>query len=172
MLSSVSNLSAGVVRDILGLEPNPSCGFTAPTYHSALRVPAYGGERECAFSQYFLVAPERAMVLHRIRSDQLYHHYRGDSLEVLRLFQDGTGDVTVVGSDLEAGERPQLLIPGGTFHVSRVKPGGRWALLGTTVFPGLEPVDVELGRADQLAATYPTLADEIRSFGAGSGASD
>ena len=107
------------------------------------------------------------MVMHRIRSDQLYHHYRGDPLEVLRLFADGGGDVSVVGGDLEAGERPQLLIPGGTFHVSRVRPGGRWALLATTVVPGVEPVDVELGDLDQLAAAYPTFATEITSFGGG-----
>jgi predicted cupin superfamily sugar epimerase len=130
-------------------------------------VPAYGGEREGAFAQYFLVAPERAMVMHRIRSDQLYHHYCGDPLEVLRLFADGTGDVTVVGSDLAAGERPQLLVPGGTFHVSRVRPDVGWALLATTVFPAVEPPDVELGHLDQLASAYPAFADEIRSFGAG-----
>jgi predicted cupin superfamily sugar epimerase len=163
----MSELAAADVRRILGLEPNPSCGFTAPTYQSALKVQTPGGERDCAFSQYFLVAPERAMVMHRIRSDQLYHHYRGDSLEVLRLFEDGTGDVVTVGSDLAGGERPQLLIPAQTFHVSRVRPGGRWALLGTTVFPALEPEDVELGRLDELAAAYPMVAAEIRSFGAG-----
>jgi uncharacterized protein len=159
-------MTADEVRALLGLEPNPSCGYTAPTYHAPFTVPVYGGEREGAFAQYFLVAPERAMVMHRIRSDQLYHHYRGDPLDVLRLFADGSGDVTVVGGDLVAGERPQLLIPGGTFHVSRVRPGGRWALMGTTVFPALEPVDVEMGDLDRLAADYPRLAAEIRSFAA------
>jgi hypothetical protein len=126
------------------------------------------GERDCAFAQYFLVAPERAMVMHRIRSDQLYHHYAGDPLEVLRLYENGTGDVTVVGSDLTAGQRPQLLIPAQTFHVSRVVPGGSWALLGTTVFPGLVPEqDVELGDLDELAVSYPELSAQITSFGGG-----
>jgi predicted cupin superfamily sugar epimerase len=153
------------VRGLLGLEPNPSCGFTAPTYNSPLRVETPRGERDCAFAQYFLVAPERAMVMHRIRSDQLYHHYSGDPLEVLRLYEDGSGDVTVVGSDLVAGERPQLLIPAQTFHVSRVVPGGSWALLATTVIPGLVPEeDVELGDIDKLAASYPSFAEQIRSF--------
>jgi predicted cupin superfamily sugar epimerase len=160
-------MNADEVKALLGLEPNPSCGFTAPTYHSPLKVAANGGERECAFAQYFLVAPERAMLMHRIRSDQLYHHYAGDPLEVLRLFEDGTGDLVTVGSSLVSGERPQLLIPAQTFHVSRVCPGGSWALLGTTVFPGLEPVDVELGRLDRLAAAYPQFRTEIESFGTG-----
>jgi predicted cupin superfamily sugar epimerase len=38
--------------------------------------------------------------MYRIRSDQLYHHYLGDPLEVLMLFLDGTGAVAAVGSDL------------------------------------------------------------------------
>jgi len=163
----VVDLTAGDVQALLGLEPNASCGFTTPTYHSSLQVQTPRGERECAFAQYFLVAPERAMVMHRIRSDQLYHHYSGDPLEVLRLYEDGTGDVTVVGSDLAGGQRPQLLVPAQTFHVSRVQPGGQWALMATTVFPGLEPVDVELGNLEKLAAAYPTFAEQIGSFGAG-----
>ena len=160
-------MNADQVRAVLGLEPNPSCGFTTPTYHASLRVQTPRGERDCAFAQYFLVAPERAMVMHRIRSDQLYHHYAGDPLEVLRLYENGEGDVTVVGDDLVAGERPQLLVPAQTFHVSRVRPGGSWALLATTVFPGLEPSDVELGDLDELAGRYPGFATEIRTFGAG-----
>jgi len=160
-------MNAEDVKALLGLEPNPSCGFTRPTYHSPLQVEANGGTRECAFAQYFLVAPERAMVMHRIRSDQLYHHYAGDAIEVLRLFEDGMGDVIIVGSDLEAGELPQLLIPAQTFHISRVMPGGSWALLGTTVFPGLEPVDVELGDLTALADAYPTFRAQIESFGEG-----
>src|SRR5437763_10756075 len=152
-------MNADQVKAMLGLAPNPSCGFTTPTYHSRLRVQTPRGQRDCAFAQYFLVAPERAMVMHRIRSDQLYHHYAGEPLEVLRLFQDGSGDVTLVGSDLVAGQRPQLLIPAHTFHVSRVVPGGSWALLATTVFPGLVPdEDVELGNLDELAKDHQQFA--------------
>jgi uncharacterized protein len=87
---------------------------------------------------------------------------------VLRLLEDGSGDVTVVGNDLAAGQRPQLLIPAQTFHVSRVAPGGSWALLATTVFPGLVPdEDVELGDLDKLVGNYSGFAEQILSFGAG-----
>lgn len=160
--------TADEIKALLGLEPNPSCGFTTPTYISPLQVETPRGQRDCAFAQYFLVAPERAMVMHRIRSDQLYHHYSGDALEVLRLFEDGSGDVTVVGSDLAAGQRPQLLVPAQTFHVSRVVAGGSWALLATTVMPGLVPdEDVELGDLVKLVRSYPDFAEQIRTFGAG-----
>jgi uncharacterized protein len=90
------------------------------------------GERPYCSALYFLVAPDAQIDMHRIRSDQLYHHYLGDSLEVLMLYPDGTGTVTTVGSDLAAGERPQLFVPGDTFHTSRLGPGPGYALLAST----------------------------------------
>jgi len=103
---------------MLGLAPHPTCGFVAETYRSPLRIPAgalpdaYEGDRPYGSALYFMVTPDAQIVMHRIRSDQLYHHYLGDPLEVLMLYPDGTGAVTVVGPDLAAGERPQLFLPG------------------------------------------------------------
>lgn len=94
----------------------------------------------------------------------MYHHYLGDPLEVLLLYPDGRGETTVVGDDLAAGMRPQLFIPGSTFHVSRLKAGGSYALLGTTEWPGVEPPDVELGDPDKLIAAFPAFREAILAF--------
>src|SRR5918995_1600615 len=105
------------IKAMLGLEPHPTCGFVAETYRSPLKIPAgalphaYETERPYGSALYFLVSPEAQIVMHRIRSDQLYHHYLGDLLEVLMLYPDGTGAVASVGSDLSGGERPQLFVP-------------------------------------------------------------
>jgi uncharacterized protein len=103
--------------------------------------------------------------MHRIRSDQLYHHYMGDPLEVLMLYPDGTGAVAAVGSDLADGEHPQLFVPGGTFHTSRLAPGDSgYALLASTEWPGVEPPDVEHGNIEELIATFPDMDAQIRAF--------
>ena len=102
--------------------------------------------------------------MHRMRSDQLYHHYLGGSLDVLLLYPDGNGEVVTVGSDLEAGERPQLFLPGGTFHTSRLGAGSEYALLASTEWPGVEPPDVEHGDIEALMEAYPGLREEIRAF--------
>ena len=164
--------TAEEVKSTLGLKPHPTCGFVAETYRSPLKVPAgalpeayVGGVRPYGSALYFLVAPGAQIVMHRIRSDQLYHHYLGDPLEVLMLYPDGTGAVAVVGSDLEAGERPQLFVPGNTFHTSRLAAGGTgYALLASTEWPGVEPPDVEHGNVEELAAAYPNFREEIRAF--------
>jgi predicted cupin superfamily sugar epimerase len=157
---------------MLGLERHPTCGFVAETYRSALQIPkaalpvAYESDRPYASALYFLVTPDAQIVMHRIRSDQLYHHYLGDPLEVLMLYPDGSGAITTVGSDLGADMRPQLLVPGNTFHTSRLRRSGAdgYALLASTEWPGVEPPDVEHGDIDALVGAYPDFREEIHAF--------
>jgi hypothetical protein len=163
--------TAEEVKAMLGLESHPTCGFVTETYRSTLKIPAaalpepYEGDRPYGSALYFLVDPEAQIVMHRIRSDQLYHHYLGDPLEVLMLYPDGTGAVAIVGDDLAAGERPQLFVPGNTFHTSRLRPGAAgYALLASTEWPGVEPPDVEHGNLEKLAAAYPGFREQIRAF--------
>jgi len=153
-------LSADDIKSLLQLAPHPTCGFVRESYRSSHTVPAAGlppsfdGARPLGSVLYFLVTPDAHIAMHRIRSDQLYHHYLGDPLEVFLLYADGSGAVQTVGSDLAAGMRPQRFIPGGTFHISRVQPGGDYALLGTTEWPGVAPEDVELGDYDRLVGAF------------------
>jgi uncharacterized protein len=165
------DLTADEIKARLGLERRPTGGFVAETYRSPLRMPTlalpepYESGRPYASVFYFLVTPEAWIVMHRIRGDQLYHHYLGDPLEVLMLCPDGGGAVVTVGSDLKSGMRPQLLIPGGTFHASRLIGGeAGYALLASTEWPGVEPPDVEDGNIEALAEAYPDFREEIYSF--------
>ena len=163
--------TADEIKSMLGLERHPTCGFVAETYRSSLQIPegalphAYESARPYASALYFLVTPDARIVMHRIRSDQLYHHYLGDPLEVLMLYPDGSGAIVTVGPDLRAGMRPQLLVPANTFHASRLLSGAAgYALLASTEWPGVEPPDVEQGDLDALAEAYPGLREEIRAI--------
>ena len=111
-----------------------------------------------------MLTPEAPVKLHRIRNDQLYHYYIGDPIEVLMLLLDRSAERHIIGPDLRKGHQVQLFIPGGTFHTARVIGERRWFLGASTEWPGVEPSDVELGSADALAAEYPKVAAEIRSF--------
>jgi predicted cupin superfamily sugar epimerase len=162
--------TAEEIKGMLGLQPHPTCGFVAETYRSPLEIPAsalpdvYEGDRPFGSALYFLVTPDAQIVMHRIRSDQQYHHYLGDPLEVLMLFPDGNGKVVTVGSDLAAGQRPQLFLPGGTFHTSRLDAGASYALLASTEWPGVEPPDVEHGDIEALMKDFPDFREEIQAF--------
>lgn len=154
----------------LELHGPTTCGLVGEPYQSSWQIPpsalppGYVGNRSLGNVFYFLVTQQARVDLHRIRSDQMYHHYLGAPLEALLLYSDGRSEVNVVGGDLAAGMRPQLFIPGGTFHTARVVDGGAYSLLGTSVWLRAEPEDVEVGDFDALAASYPSAHDLIAAF--------
>lgn len=166
----MSAWSAEQVIAALGLLPNQTCGFVAPSYSSALQLAGgvlprpWDAPRPVGTALYFLLTPAAPVRLHRIRNDQLYHYYLGDPLEIVLLLPDGSGQRHVVGPDLLGGQTVQLFIPGGTFHTARLVGGSGWFLGGSTEWPGVVPADVELGDADALAARYPDFESEIRTF--------
>jgi predicted cupin superfamily sugar epimerase len=156
------------IIELLGLQGGSTCGYTAPTYTSPIAIPqssltGYDGARPAGFCQYFLVTKDAQVQLHRIRSTQIYHHYAGSPLEVLLVPETGEAHTALVGMNLAAGMRPQLLIAGNTFHAARVIDG-EWALLGTTLWPAVEPADVEHGEPGALASRFPGAAELINRF--------
>ena len=154
----------------LGLVASATCGWTAASFRSAETVPADGlparfdGPRPLGSALLFLVAPELPTRLHRLRSDQMYHHYRGDDLEVLLLHPDGRGEVVVLGGDPAAGGLMQLLIPGGTYHMSRSRGPHGYALLATTAWPAPVDGDADFGDPAALAEAYPAMRAAIADF--------
>jgi len=167
-----ANLSADELIRLLNLEANATCGFVrvsfvSPPQLAAGALPApFAEARPLGSALYFLVTPEAPVRLHRIRNDQLYHYYLGDPLEVFLLNSEGGSERVVVGPDLRAGQRVQLLIPGGTFHTARLVGHGRWFLGASTEWPGVVPADVEIGDLDALARKYPAVAAELRAIAA------
>jgi predicted cupin superfamily sugar epimerase len=47
---------------------------------------------------------------------------------------------------------------------TKLAPGGKWALMGTTMSPGFDPADYEHGEAEALIAQYPAIAEKIREY--------
>src|SRR3954469_22174464 len=162
--------TAEEVRTLLKLDPHPTCGFVRLTFTSKQLIPAgalgspLADARPLGSALYFMVTPSAPVRLHRIRNDQLYHYYLGDPLEVLLLHADGNAERIVVGPDLRAGQRVQLLIPGNTFHTARLIAGTGWFLGGSTEWPGVVPADVEIGKLDELAGKYPAVAADLRAI--------
>ena len=149
----------------LGLEPHPERGFYRQTYRASLDVPSstHGAARAASTAIYFLVtASEPDTYLHRLKSDEIFHLYDGGPLDILRLFPDGAWDVARLGMDLAAGERPQIVIPAGTWFGTALVVGASHCLVGCTVAPGFDFADFELAAGPDLAARYPEAAARIQ----------
>ena len=149
------------VIERLGLEPHPEGGYFAETYRSRTRVATSAGERSAGTAIFYLITPDSFSTLHRVASDEVFHFYLGDPVEMLQF--DGAGRVErlVLGPDLAAGMRPQALVPAGTWQGSRLAEGGTFALLGATVAPGFDFADFELGERVDLMERFPQLANDI-----------
>lgn len=159
------------IKRLPGLEPHPAeGGFFAETYRAAESLPAdalperYGAARNISTAIYYLLTPDSFSAMHRLASDEVFHFYLGDPVEILRLHPGGHSDIAALGSDVAAGMRPQVVVPAGVWQGSRLRSGGRYALLGTTVAPGFAFDDYEHGSRDGLAAAYPGFADQVRAL--------
>ena len=164
-------LDAEALKRLLGLQPLPrEGGFYAETYRAALTLPApalpaaYAGARSAATAIYYLLTPGTASTLHRLPGDEVYHFYLGDPVTLLLLPPDGPGETRVLGPDLAGGMHVQTVVPGGVWQGSRLRPGGAFALLGTTMAPGFDFADFEAADGPALRARHPVFAELIEAL--------
>ena len=111
---------------------------------------------------YYLLTPDTFSELHRLPSDELYHFYLGDPVELLTLAPEGDVGRHVLGPDVLGGMAVQLLVPGGTWQGSRLREDGRFALMGTTMTPGFRAETYRRGDREELSQRYPSAAMEIK----------
>jgi predicted cupin superfamily sugar epimerase len=162
-------MTAEDVKRVLGLQPHPrEGGWYVRTYEALEQVDAaafadgrYAGARRTGTAIYYLLEPDTFSEMHRLRSDEMFHFYAGDAVEMLQLRADGASGIVVIGSDLLRGQRPQVLVERGVWQGARLIAGGRWALLGCTVSPGFEFEDYDSGLREGLCAEWPEFAKEI-----------
>jgi predicted cupin superfamily sugar epimerase len=137
---------------LLGLEPlADEGGLFRQTFADAHSSAIY----------YMLLAPDFS-ALHILSAAETYHWYAGSPLRLLLLHADGRVDEATLGPDLDAGERPQLVVPAGTWQGSA--PTGAWSLVGTTMAPPFVWSGFGLGVRAELVERWPSAADRITAL--------
>jgi predicted cupin superfamily sugar epimerase len=169
----MSVLSADEVKRLLGLAPHPrEGGWYVRTYEAEEKIAAealpdgqYSGARRMGTAIYYMLESGIFSEMHRLKSDEVFHFYAGDAVEMLQLCSSGSrANVVVIGNDLIRGQRPQVVVRRGVWQGSRLVEGGRWALLGCTVSPGFEFEDYEAGERATLCAQWPDYAEQIAAL--------
>ena len=102
--------------------------------------------------------------MHRMPTDELWHFYLGDPIELLLLHPDGSDELLILGHDVLGGQRVQALAPAGAYMGARLRPGGEYGVYGNTMAPGFELGDFEGASAGQLIARWPRRAELIRAL--------
>jgi predicted cupin superfamily sugar epimerase len=141
----------------LALAPHPEGGWYRETYRSREHVPTaalptrFGGARVFSTAIYYLLRAGERSALHRIKSDEVWHHYAGDAVTLWLLETPGAAREIRLGGDGE----PQAVISAGAWYGARVVDGGAYALMGGTVAPGFDFADFELADRAALLAGWP-----------------
>jgi predicted cupin superfamily sugar epimerase len=153
------------IKALLNLQPHPvEGGSYRRTYTSAVHVELPRGRRPAGTAIYYLLGPGTFSEMHVLQSDEIFHFYLGDPVEMLQLRPDGGSALFTLGPDLAAGQHVQLLVPAGVWQGSRLIGGGKVALLGCTVTPGFDFADYRGGTYSELAAKWPAQAEAIRKL--------
>ena len=167
-------MASGDAKEIieyLGLVPLPiEGGYYKVTYTSddllseEVLPERYKSGRALSNAIYYLLEPGTFSALHRLASDELWHFYAGNPVELSLIHPDGRSETVTLGSDVLAGENPQFLVRRGTWMGAKLVDGGQYALLGTTIAPGYEDADFEIGDRTALLKEFPSHGDLIRSL--------
>lgn len=136
----------------LGLQKHPEGGYYKETYRSKNKL---GNNRSVSTAIYFLLENGNFSAFHKIKSDELWHFYSGDCLEVIEIKDNGTVIRTLIGNNIDAGEQFQYCVKANTWFASRVKSGGAYSLVGCTVAPGFDFRDFELAKRIELVKQFP-----------------
>ncbi len=153
------------------LEPLPGeGGLFARTYCSegmlgrAELPPGYDGPRPFSTAILYLLTPHAYSALHQLPADEVFHFYLGDPVRMINLHPGGEAELIILGPDVLAGQAVQRVVPKGAWQGCRLMEGGEYALLGTTMAPGFDWPDLELGDGPELAGMYPGMKREILSL--------
>lgn len=153
----------------LKLQKHPEGGWFKEVYRSKDFIEKetlnsrFSGKRNVSTSIYFLLEKGDFSAFHRIKSDETWHFYDGNKLEIYEISLDGELKTHRLGLDLENGELPQITIPHGHYFAS--KTTGDFTLVGCTVAPGFDFEDFEMPTKKELLDLFPKQKEIIQKFG-------
>ncbi len=146
----MQRLTAEAVIRLLDLKPHPEGGYFRETFRDAPppnpASPAWDGRegdgRAASTAIYFLLARGERSHWHRIDAVEVWHWYAGAPLVLEIADKTGRTARLTLGSNLDAGERPQAIIPAQAWQAAQSL--GDWTLCGCTVAPGFDFSGFEL----------------------------
>lgn len=158
-------MTAEEIKTLLNLDPHPvEGGYFRRTYTAAENLDLPRGVRPRGTAIYYLLEPGHFSELHVLDSDEIFHFYLGDPVEMLQLHPDGSSAVLTLGPDLKAGHHVQLLVPAGVWQGLQLIGQGSVALLGCSVVPGFNYADYHNASCEELSAKWPEQSERIRAL--------
>ncbi|MFI5778870.1 cupin domain-containing protein [Nocardia sp. NPDC051570] len=144
--------TAARIIDTLKLEPLAVChGYFRETWRDSHSTVIY-----------WLLPAEHFAGLHATAYPEVFTYHSGAPLAMTLLDGDGRPVRHILGPDLDAGQRPHLVVPAGVWQAAHTL--GDHTLSSVVVAPPFTPEAATVGDPDALARHYPEYAEEIRGL--------
>ena len=146
--------------------PHPEGGYYSEVHRDERQVTAEGfdGMRSASTSIFFLLERGQFSALHRIKSDEVWHFYEGDPLEIWEIDQSGSLKCTRLGNNPKNGENRVYVVKAGNWFGSRPAPESAFSLVGCSVAPGFDFQDFEMPSQEWFLKQYPHHQSQIREL--------
>ena len=150
--------------------PHPEGGWYKETYRSNEQINGntlperFSESRSFSTAIYFLMESGNFSGFHRIKSDECWHFYAGQTLLVYVINNAGNLDIIKLGNKIELGECFQYVVPANCWFASRPANESEFSFVGCTVAPGFDFADFELAVADNLSLQFPQHKSIIDSL--------
>lgn len=146
----------------LVLRKHPEGGYYRQSYISNIIVNVEGcsGPRNISTAIYYLLAGNEFSAFHRLRSDEVWHHYAGSTLVLYAIGSDGKLSTIKIGRHAI----PQAVIRAGTWFAAALDNKKSYCLVGCTMAPGFDYRDWDLGKRDELVKMFPQHKKVIERY--------
>lgn len=150
----------------LNLIKHPEGGWYREIYRSDEIIPkqalsnSFSGDRNLSTSIYYLLEGKDFSSFHRIKSDEIWHYYVGNSAVEIHTIQNGKVIKRLCGNQPEVNHNLQIVVPGNTWFAARLVKNKGFALVGCTVSPGFNFEDFEMANRE-LVRQNPEIEQEI-----------
>ncbi len=146
----------------LRMENHPEGGYFKQTYRSPNTIATPNGERRYSTAIYYLLEQGDFSAFHRLKSDECWHFYAGDTLLIHIIGQDENYYCVQLGPNLHKGDHFQYVVPAGVWFAAEPAPRSPFTLVGCTVAPGFEYEDSEMPGKEILVREFPQHEALIR----------
>ena len=153
----------------LNLSKHPEGGYFSEIYRSGELIDSnalperYSGDRCFSTSIYFMITDSSPSKFHKILSDEIWHFHDGAGLIIHLIDKEGNYSTVNLGRDI-CKEKPQAVIPHGTWMAAEVNGKENFSLIGCTSAPGFEFDDFQMADRKDLIDISPDNEELINKL--------
>lgn len=154
-------VKAETIINQLGLIAHPEGGYYKENYRSDGEIAPASLWKEAKEPRnystgiYFLLEKDQFSAFHRIKQDEMWHHYLGGTLILHVIDENGNYKKIKIGKDIQNNERLQYVVPANCWFASEIFDKDSFVLCGCTVSPGFDFRDFEMPNRDFLITQFP-----------------